>query len=119
MTVVATTVTFAAASTAAAKKAGPGGGDITKIDHIVVLMQENRSFDHYFGLLHNEGQPHSSNEPKRGNPNPLAPTSAIPMAPGFDGYDVPETTLIMCAVGAEGSVVTLTFVPLTVVDGSR
>src|SRR5262245_24244183 len=26
-------------------------GTITDIEHIVVLMQENRSFDHYFGTL--------------------------------------------------------------------
>ncbi|WP_112238277.1 phosphocholine-specific phospholipase C [Kribbella monticola] len=26
-------------------------GDITDVEHIVVLMQENRSFDHYFGTL--------------------------------------------------------------------
>jgi phospholipase C len=24
-------------------------GDINKIDHVVIIMQENRSFDHYFG----------------------------------------------------------------------
>ena len=26
-------------------------GDINDVEHIVVLMQENRSFDHYFGTL--------------------------------------------------------------------
>ena len=26
-------------------------GDIKDVEHIVVLMQENRSFDHYFGTL--------------------------------------------------------------------
>jgi phospholipase C len=26
-------------------------GDIRDIKHVVILMQENRSFDHYFGSL--------------------------------------------------------------------
>jgi phospholipase C len=34
-------------------------GDQIPIDHIVVLMQENRSFDHMLGQLHNEGQPNA------------------------------------------------------------
>jgi phospholipase C len=29
----------------------PGGGSVSSIKHVVVLMQENRSFDHYFGSL--------------------------------------------------------------------
>ena len=37
--------------------AGTPHGDQIPIDHIVVLMQENRSFDHMLGQLHNEGQP--------------------------------------------------------------
>ncbi|BEH79005.1 hypothetical protein YM3MPS_48080 [Mycobacterium pseudoshottsii] len=31
--------------------AGPCSGHLTDIEHIVLLMQENRSFDHYFGTL--------------------------------------------------------------------
>ncbi|QUR68081.1 phospholipase C [Mycobacterium spongiae] len=31
--------------------AGPCAGHLTDIEHIVILMQENRSFDHYFGAL--------------------------------------------------------------------
>lgn len=31
--------------------AGPCAGQLTDIEHIVLLMQENRSFDHYFGTL--------------------------------------------------------------------
>ncbi len=46
--------------------------DLSKIKHVVLLMQENRSYDSYFGLLHREGQPASANEPNRGNPNPIA-----------------------------------------------
>src|SRR5438552_3272956 len=44
------------------------------IDHIIVLMQENRSFDSYFGQLHAEGQPAAVGEPKKaGNPDPTNP----------------------------------------------
>jgi phospholipase C len=31
--------------------AGPPRGSLADIEHIVILMQENRSFDHYFGAL--------------------------------------------------------------------
>ena len=58
-----------------AKQQPPGG--ITKIQHVVVLMQENRSFDTHFGQLHFEGQPKAAGEPPdASNPdptNPLAP----------------------------------------------
>ncbi|HXR45660.1 MAG TPA: alkaline phosphatase family protein [Pseudolysinimonas sp.] len=42
--------TDAAAATPAALPDG-FAGDITDIKHVVVLMQENRSFDHYYGAL--------------------------------------------------------------------
>jgi phospholipase C len=49
------------------------GADIP-IEHIVVLMQENRSFDHYFGRLHYQGKPRSEGEPKHAsNPDPTNP----------------------------------------------
>jgi phospholipase C len=45
------------------------------IDTIVVLMQENRSFDHYFGQLHREGQRRATGEPKNAsNPDPTHPS---------------------------------------------
>ena len=31
--------------------AGPVKGSLDDIEHVVLLMQENRSFDHYFGTL--------------------------------------------------------------------
>src|SRR5438132_9268191 len=31
--------------------AGPRAGSLKDIEHVVILMQENRSFDHYFGTL--------------------------------------------------------------------
>jgi len=49
----------------------PHGSQIP-IDHVVVLMQENRSFDHYFGQLHAFGQEGAEAEPADvSNPNPL------------------------------------------------
>ncbi len=36
---------------AAAIPANRRYGDINDVEHIVVLMQENRSFDHYFGTM--------------------------------------------------------------------
>ncbi len=35
----------------AATLADPPGGSLRDIEHIVILMQENRSFDHYFGTM--------------------------------------------------------------------
>src|SRR5207253_245939 len=44
------------------------------IDHVVVVMQENRSFDSYFGRLHWEGQRNAMGEPKdASNPDPTDP----------------------------------------------
>jgi phospholipase C len=54
-----------------------GKSGIGKINHIVVLMQENRSADTYFGQLHSEGQPAYKAEPTTGNPNPLVSGSTI------------------------------------------
>ncbi len=43
--------TARAATAAAAAKAGHRTGTIADLKHVVILMQENRSFDHYFGSL--------------------------------------------------------------------
>jgi phospholipase C len=45
------------------------------INHIVVDMQENRSYDSYFGQLFAEGQPASDPEPNTGNPDPTNPSN--------------------------------------------
>jgi phospholipase C len=50
---------------------------LQRLQHIVVLMQENRSYDDYFGALHRMGQKASEAEPTAGNPNPVDPTSKI------------------------------------------
>jgi phospholipase C len=44
--------------------AGSPHGAQIPIDHIVVLMQENRSFDHYFGRLRRKsGPPRNASNP--------------------------------------------------------
>ncbi|HYR97199.1 MAG TPA: alkaline phosphatase family protein [Candidatus Binatus sp.] len=60
--------------------AGTRHGSQIPVDTIVVLMQENRSFDHYFGQLHYQGKRRSEGEPRNAsNPDPLggAPISAF------------------------------------------
>jgi phospholipase C len=48
----AAAVVSVAPASALAKTARPGlHGDIRDIKRVVILMQENRSFDHYFGSL--------------------------------------------------------------------
>src|SRR5215831_2625604 len=57
---------------AATLPAGTPHGNQIPINHIVVMMQENRSFDHYFGQLGFSGQKDSEVEPKTAqNPDPL------------------------------------------------
>jgi len=56
---------------------GTPHGAAIPLDHVLVLMQENRSFDHYFGHLHAEGQPHAEAEPRHAvNPDPTVPAGA-------------------------------------------
>src|SRR5437879_6151763 len=61
----------------------PTKGLIDKIDHLVVLMQENRSFDSYFGRLSSEEQSQA------GNPNPVD-KSGPPILP-FDNKKMCES----------------------------
>jgi phospholipase C len=65
--------------------AGEGGADqeslaIEKIKHVIVVMQENRSFDHYFGTFPGaEGIPmDTSGTPTVCNPDPKAGTCVKP-----------------------------------------
>jgi len=56
----------------------PAAGSSIPIDHVVVLMQENRSFDSYLGQLHYEGQPKAEAEPSgASNPDPTNPGAKI------------------------------------------
>jgi phospholipase C len=47
------------------------------VNHIVVLMQENRSADSYLGQLNAQGQPAYEAGPTTGNPDPLNPPHTI------------------------------------------
>src|SRR5712664_2053977 len=62
-----------AASTTTTTTISPTKGLIQKIDHLVVLMQENRSYDSYFGKL-------SPTDPAQSNPNP-AEKNGAPLVP--------------------------------------
>src|ERR1700741_1127405 len=42
---------FLRASAAPALAGRPAGSSLSAVKHVVVFMQENRSFDHYFGTL--------------------------------------------------------------------
>jgi len=53
---------------------GQPHGDQIPIDHIVVLMQENRSYDHYFGRLRKKsGPPHGTSNPDPLGGDPIRP----------------------------------------------
>lgn len=51
------------AGTTAEASLGAAASAPFPIDHIVIVMQENRSYDHYFGTLHLAGQPDSDGWP--------------------------------------------------------
>jgi phospholipase C len=58
-------------------------GTIADVDHIVILMQENRSFDHYFGTLRGVrgfGDPRAVRLPS-GDPVWFQPNGATPVLP--------------------------------------
>ncbi len=54
-----------------------GGGGLSKLQHLVVMMQENRSYDSYFGYLPAFGQNGATLEPHFGNPDPTAPVLSV------------------------------------------
>jgi len=67
------------------------------IRHIIIMMKENRSFDHLFGNLNSEGQPNTEAEPVTfTNPDmngtPVAPfhepTTCVPIDPGHQSESV-------------------------------
>jgi phospholipase C len=51
--------------------------ELRDVQHIVVLMQENRSYDEYFGALSRKGGAASKKSPTPTNPNPLDPSATI------------------------------------------
>jgi len=51
-----------------------GASDVSKIKHIIIIMQENRSFDHYFGTYPGaDGIPMEGGKPKACLPQAAAP----------------------------------------------
>lgn len=71
-------VTAASAGLNALITVPAGASGISNINHIVVLMQENRSADTYLGQLNAQGQPGYEAEPTTGNPNPIASGTIVP-----------------------------------------
>ena len=62
-----------------------GSSGIHKIKHVVVIMQENRSFDSYFGTY-----PGADGIPvKHGRPAVCMPNPRGPAAPTFAAYSRP------------------------------
>ena len=62
------------------------GGKLADIEHVVILMQENRSFDHYFGTLRGVRG--------FGDPRPLRLRNGKPVWEQSDGarpYRLPKT----------------------------
>jgi phospholipase C len=55
----------------------PRLGTRIPIDHIVLVMQENRTFDHYFSTLTVEGQTVDGAAPDAANPDPTTPGGTI------------------------------------------
>ncbi len=53
----ATSIVTACGNSSTATTATSQAGGIRKIKHVVVIMQENRSFDTYFGTYPNEHPP--------------------------------------------------------------
>lgn len=69
---------FAAGSLAKDTLGRPGAARVAiPITHVVVLMQENRSFDHYFGRLWRSGQPEAEGFPSNFT-NPDAAGQRVP-----------------------------------------
>ena len=74
---------------AAALPANRATGSLEDVEHIVVLMQENRSFDHYFGTLRGVrgfGDPHPARLPS-GKPvwhQPDGTTEVLPFRPDME-----------------------------------
>jgi phospholipase C len=72
-------------------------GPLDKIEHIVVLMMENRSFDHMLGYLHNDGMPEvdglsgdESNLDAAGTPHVVYQYPPEPFSDSFDPCHAPD-----------------------------
>jgi phospholipase C len=74
--------------TQAPRRAGAAPAGIHKIQHVIVIMQENRSFDHYFGTFPGaDGIPMVNGVPTVCNPDPVHHRCVKPYA---DHHDVSQ-----------------------------
>jgi phospholipase C len=84
--VVAVLLVFATSSLLARWRVAPAQTGLQKLQHIVIIMQENRSFDHYFGTFPGaDGIPMSSGVPTVCSPDPGTRRC---IAPFHDSADV-------------------------------
>ena len=65
----------------------PPPQDITAINHIIILLQENRSFDHYFGRLANYWQSHNFPQATNGTTFDGLPANASNIDPNGDAIE--------------------------------
>src|SRR5262249_59579347 len=65
---------------------------LRRLQHIVVLMQENRSYDHYFGALARSRQSASKAAPTTGDPNPGDPSAKIALFHQQSNCEVDDLT---------------------------
>jgi phospholipase C len=81
---------------------------IRDVEHVVFLMQENRSFDHYFGTLRGVrgfADPHPIRLPSGASVAPVLQrrrAAAVPAGRGDDGADVPAGPATRLARRASG-----------------
>src|SRR6266704_1835466 len=78
------TITGGQSLSVTAKFAGPPPQDITAINHIIVMLQENRSFDHYFGNLAAYWQAHGFPQATNGTTFDGLPPTASNVDPNGD-----------------------------------
>src|ERR1700684_1715859 len=69
---------------------GPRRGSLADVKHVVIHMQENRSFDHYFGTLGGVAGFGDPNAVIQGDPNP--PFNAVKGKSIFYQVDPPQDT---------------------------
>jgi phospholipase C len=80
MVVVLTAIAMVASEARAAGAERPDCSAITSIKHLVVIFDENVSFDHYFGTY-----PNAANLPVAGDGKPEPPFHAKPDTPSVNG----------------------------------
>ena len=72
VSITASPVPAVAASEGDPAAAGPGAEGIFKLDHLIFIVQENRSFDHYFGTYPGaDGIPFKNGKPANCVPDPV------------------------------------------------